>query len=74
MKLYCDLTVNGLTVFTGQVCINLTQICNYAYLNFQGTLRFTDTLTDLDPTSPGLGAQFLLWYIDPTGACSLVPL
>ena len=74
MKLYCDLNVNGTVIFTGQVCINLTTICSYSYLSFQGTMRFMDTVSNLDPTSPGLGTQFQLWYIDPTGAAFTIPL
>lgn len=74
MNLYCDLSVNGTTVFTGQRCVNLTPICCYRYLNFQGNLRFADMVTNLDPTSPGLGTQFQLWYLAPDGSCATIPL
>lgn len=72
--LYCDLSINGSVIWTGQVCINLTPICDYPSLGFQGTLRFQDTITNVDPMTPGLGTQFVLWYLDPTGAASTVPL
>ena len=74
MSLYCDLSVNGVTVYTGQVCLNLTPICNYTYLGFQGWLCFYDSQGAGDPGSPGLGTRFILLYTSPTGGQFQVPL
>jgi hypothetical protein len=72
--LYCDLSINGTVIWVGQVCINLSPIADYPSLGFQGTLRFQDTLTNVDPMNPGLGTQFVLWYLDPLGNASTIPL
>ena len=74
MNLYCDLLVDGATVFTGMVCLSGVVIGNYSYLGFQGGLVFYDTQDSADPQSPGLGTRFILSFIDPTGELWEVPI
>jgi hypothetical protein len=61
--LYCDLSINDLPIITGVVCVNLGRIVRSAYLGFLGDLLFIDTQGTSDPSSPGLGARYLLQYI-----------
>lgn len=72
--LYCDLSVGGSAIYTGQVCINLTPIGNYPYLGFAGGLCWFDSQGALDPSSPGLGTRFILLYISPTGGQFQIPV
>jgi hypothetical protein len=60
--LYCDLYVNDTLIIGGVVCRNLTRIVIDAYLGFIGDLMFSDTQGESDPSSPGLGSRFLLFY------------
>ena len=74
MMLYCDLTVGGAVIYTGQVCVNLTPIGNYPYLGFLGGLCFYDSQGAKDPASPGLNSRYILIYISPTGGQFQVPI
>ena len=62
--LYCDLYVNDTLIIGGVVCRNLTQIVIDSYLGFVGDLMFSDTQGTSDPSSPGLGSRFLLFYVE----------
>lgn len=68
--LYCDVYVNNAPIITGVICRNMVRIVRSAYLGFVGDLMFVDQTgtftppsTGLDPSSPGLGTQFLLCYL-----------
>lgn len=61
--IYCDLIINDVPVFYGQVCLHNMPIGNYPYLPFLGYLFFYDTQGQAqDPSSPGLGSRFALYY------------
>ena len=62
--LYCDVYVNDDLKVGGVVCRNLTRIVLNSYLGFVGDLMFSDTQGDADPSSPGLGTRFLLFYLE----------
>jgi hypothetical protein len=62
--LYCDLYVNDTLIIGGVACRNLKRIVIDAYLGFVGDLMFSDTQGDEDPSSPGLGTRFLLFYVE----------
>jgi hypothetical protein len=62
--LYCDLYVNDELKLGGAVCRNLARIVINTYLGFSGDLMFSDTQGTDDPSSPGLGSRFLLFYIE----------
>ncbi len=62
--MYCDLYVNDVLTIGGVACHNLARIVIDSYLGFVGDLMFSDTQGDSDPTSPGLGTRFLLFYIE----------
>ncbi len=62
--MYCDVYVNDDLKAGGVVCRNLARIVISRYLGFVGDLMFSDTQGVSDPTSPGLGTRFLLFYIE----------
>lgn len=62
--LYCDLYVNDMLIIGGVACRNLTRIVIDGYLGFVGDLMFSDTQGTDDPSSPGLGSRFLLFYVE----------
>lgn len=62
--LYCDLYVNDTLIIGGVVCRNLTRIVIDAYLGFVGDLMFSDEQGADDPSSPGLGSRFVLFYVE----------
>jgi len=62
--LFCDLYVNDALVIGGVACRNLTRIVIDAYLGFVGDLMFSDTQGTADPSAPGLGSRFLLFYLE----------
>ena len=62
--LYCDLYVGTALIIGGVVCQNMNRIVINAYLGFVGDLFWQDTQGTDDPTSPGLGARFIFWYLE----------
>lgn len=71
-SLYCDVYVNNAPIITGVRCRNMVRIVRSLYLGFVGDLMFVDQQgtftppsTGIDPSSPGLGTQFLLCYLTP---------
>lgn len=61
---FCDLYVNDALIVGGVICENLNRIVRSAYLGFTGDLMMMDTQGSDDPSTPGLGARFLLCYIE----------
>ncbi len=59
---YCDVYVSGSLIVAGVLCISNVRIVRDAYLGFKGDLMFVDTQGTSDPTSPGLGTRYLLFY------------
>ena len=62
--MFCDLYVNDVLLIGGVICRNLVKIVRDAYLGFSGDLVFNDTQGTSDPTSPGLGTQYNLIYLE----------
>ena len=62
--LFIDLYVNDVLIIGGVICENLNRIVRDLYLGFVGDLIFQDTQGSLDPSSPGLGARYLLRYLE----------
>jgi len=62
--LYCDLYIDDALVLAGAICENRNRIVRNSYLGFEGDLMFVDTQGMDDPSSPGLGARFLLLYLE----------
>lgn len=61
--LYMDVTLNGVMILRGQICLNQTWIVRAPYLNMPGDLFFNDTQGDEDPTYDRLGTRFALIYV-----------
>jgi len=68
--LYCDLYVNDTLIIGGVVCRNLAKLVINQYLGFTGDLMFSDTQGVDDPSSPGLGSRFLLFYLEASDLAS----
>ena len=62
--LYCDLYVNGVLIIGGVICQNRNRIVRDLYLGFIGDLIFIDTQSNTDPVYSGLGAQYVLAYLE----------
>lgn len=67
-NLYCDMVLNGITLYSGMACLNNVPIGNYGYLGFVGTLFFWDTQGGNNPSSPGLNSRYQLIYAAPGAA------
>lgn len=61
---FCDLYVQDKLIVGGVSCLNLVRIVRDAYLGFKGDLFFMDSQGSLDPTTPGIGSRFLLYYLE----------
>lgn len=68
--LFVDLYVNDAPIKTGMVAWNALRLIRFDYLGFTGDLAFFDTLASppqIPPTDPvytGLGAQYVLAYLE----------
>jgi hypothetical protein len=62
--LYCDLAIDGVTLWSSVPCLNCRLIDSYPYLGFIGHLAFDDSLGSNDPdyTGIGPGGRFALLY------------
>ena len=63
--LFIDLYVGGTLIVGGAICQDRNRIVRDAYLGFIGDLSFVDTQGQSDPYYSGLGAQYILVYLDP---------
>lgn len=71
--LYFDLTANGQTITTGVVCEDQARLLlDRQYLSFVGDFMFVDTQGDNDPVYTGLGARYLLIYLEVADLVDLV--
>lgn len=62
-NLYMDLTVNGVSITVGAICLNQRRmLINRQYLGFVGDLVWIDTQGSDDPEADGLGTRWLLMY------------
>ncbi len=69
--MFCDIYVSGVLLIGGVVCQNLNRLVREAWLGFTGDLVFQDSQGADDPSSPGLGTRFLLWYLEAADVAAL---
>lgn len=63
--MFMDVLSNGTEVITGVICENQNRIVRDAYLGFTGDFEWYDTSGNgVDPIYTGLGAQFVLVYLE----------
>ena len=64
--IYCDLSIDGVTLWTGVPCMDDVLIDSYPYLGFIGHLAFDDSQGTLDPVYTGIGpgGRFQLLYAE----------
>ena len=62
--MFLDLSVNGTQIASGVQCSNLVSLVPTAYLGFTGWLVFLDTQGTSNPIYTGLGARWLLLFMD----------
>jgi|ERR1700759_806276 len=70
--LYVDVYVNNILIVGGVICQNLNPIIRNSYLGFSGDLLWSDQHGTSDPTSPGLGSRYLLFYVTPDDIAAAV--
>ena len=65
--LYMDLWANGVLVFAGVLCLNITKLIRYAYIRaesgIKGELFFADMNGTNDPEYSELGTRYKLFYL-----------
>lgn len=69
--LYIDVYVGQTLIIGGVIAENLNRIVRSAYLGFIGDLTFWDTQFLENPVYTGLGARFLLIYLEETEALAI---
>jgi hypothetical protein len=62
-RIFADLSVGGVTMLTGRVCVYGAPVNYPASLPFKGRLWFIDNEGTEDPTYDGLGTRFSLIYV-----------
>lgn len=62
--LFIDVFRDGGLVIGGVFCENKNRIVRSLYLGFSGDLMFADTQGNDNPVYSGLGARFVLIYLD----------
>lgn len=74
--IYCDLSLNGVYIWTGRPCLNGVYLRVQTYYGpIGGDLMFMDTQGSSNPTWDGLGARYqLVWFPDSSTPASNVPL
>lgn len=75
-NLYMDVSYNGITLTTAQICLNEKRILiNRQYLGFVGDFMFIDSQGDLDPVYTGLagtdGGRYWLLYLEAADLAAL---
>jgi len=70
--LYLDVSETGVPVVAGVACQNLNRIVRDEYLGFTGDLIWQDTQGSSDPTSPGLGARYQLYYLEAADVAAIL--
>lgn len=64
-NLYMDLSVNGVPITTGVICLNQKRLLvNRQYLGFVGDLMFIDMQGTEDPQYSGLGSRWQFVYVE----------
>lgn len=62
--LFMDVLINNAVVIAGVICQDRNRIVRDAYLGFIGDLIWVDQQGTGDPSSPGLGSRYLLYYLE----------
>jgi hypothetical protein len=62
--MYCDLTVNNVSIVSTGIVLDRVRIVRQPYLGFVGDIAVCDTQGVSDPTHDGLGARYLLVYLE----------
>lgn len=62
--LFIDVSVGTTLIIAGVIAENLNRIVRSLYLGFVGDFVFVDTEGSSDPIYTGLGARFLLIYLE----------
>ena len=62
--LYCDVYIDDVLIIAGVICLNLVKIVRSTYLGLIGDLGFLDTEGLNDPSYPGLGNRYVLFYLE----------
>ena len=62
--LFMDLYVGATLIIAGVICQDRNRIVRDAYLGFTGDFSFADTQGSTDPYYTGLGARYVLVYLD----------
>lgn len=62
--LFMDVLVDETPIVLGVICQDLNRIVRDLYLGFVGDFMFLDTQGSDDPVYTGLGARWLLFYIE----------
>lgn len=63
--LYCDILLNNLPLLTGVPCQDRNRMVRDKYFGLQGDFCFVDQQGKSDPTTPGLGSRYLLYFLEP---------
>lgn len=64
--LFLDLYVSGSLLVSAALCRDRVYLIREAYPGFAGDLAFTDSQGTDDPHHTGLGARWLLYYVELT--------
>lgn len=64
--LFMDVLVNNALIIGGVLCQNLNRIIRSLYLGYDGDFFFIDQQGTDDPVYTGLGARWVLAYVDST--------
>lgn len=62
--MYLDLFLNHQPIVTTALCHDRVRLVRETYRGFVGDLTFIDTRGYADPEYPGLGARFILAYLE----------
>lgn len=62
--LFVDVYVNDVLIIAGVIAENLNRIVRSVYLGFAGDFMFVDTQGSQNPVYTGLGARYVLVYLE----------
>ena len=62
-NMYMDLSREDKVLFNGRICLNDVDMVQFAYLKFNGQLKFIDTQGVDDPYYAGFGERWFLTYV-----------
>ena len=68
--IFVDVSVDGADISIAVLAHDVTPLVPTAYLGFVGSLIFTDTQGNSDPTYDGLGGRYQLVYLTATEAAN----